>query len=96
LATASYSQSYDPAMASPTAHEEQVSIGAQFKFGAASFGLNHLTDPGVSDRWPEQTNNHDAENNASFTLDLLSLSGSSLLPLKLNLSARKTDSFGQT
>ena len=95
LATASYSQSYEPASASPVAHEGQFSIGGQFQYGAATLGLNRLSNSDGSDRWSEQATNRNSESNASFTLDLLRLSGNSLRPLKLNLSASKTNNFGQ-
>ncbi|MDA1325071.1 MAG: hypothetical protein O3C34_10010 [Proteobacteria bacterium] len=99
FATAAWSQSYfsaDPAFAEPATQRNDISIGAKFKFGAASLDLNHLSLFDRLDGQPDLSTKREETDNASFTLNLSGQEASSLIPEALNLTARKTDIFGRS
>ncbi len=99
FATASWGQSYfsaQPAFAEPPTQRDDISIGAKFKFGAASLDLNHISLFDRLDRQHDLSTKREETDNASFTLNLSGQEASSLIPEALNLTARKTDIFGRS
>ena len=101
VATAGWTQSYethDSVLGGQPAPHNDVSVGTKFEIGPATIDINHLSLSNRTDRigefskFPSQGGE---SNNASFTLNLSDFGESSLIPESLNLTARKTDIFGQ-
>jgi hypothetical protein len=101
MATAGWAQSielHDTAVTGQSAPRDDESVGTKFELGPATIDINHLSLPKRTDRFgeffifPPQGGE---PNNASFTLNLSDFGESSLIPESLNLTARKTDLFGQ-
>ena len=95
LATASWSQSYDATIADRPAQRDEISIGGKFKLGDATIDFTRMSISDRLDRYSDLSTKREEASSAAFTLNLSGKGESVLFPEALNLSARRTDIFGQ-